>query len=117
MGNKQNNLKDINKKDQKENVKGNNGLYMHIQFVGKDLINFYNNLIASEKLKCIKDFWNFEKIEENLSITEQINNYFKFLENQKKDEKRDEKETFIIKVKNISEQVVNHFLEEMNKLE
>ena len=128
MGNEQNNKKDKSRKDmQEEDVKKekekkeldkkNNNFYMHIQFVGEDLTNFYENLIASKNLICIKDYWIFEKIEENLPIIEQINNYFSFLENQKLSKKRNEKETLIIKVKNISSQEINLFLEKMNNLE
>jgi len=123
MGNNQNNTKDksgkdkVKDNDKKEHDKKNNHFYMHIQFVGEDLTNFYKNLIASENLICIKDYWIFEKIDENLSITEQINNYFSFLENQKVNRKRNEKETLIIKVKNISSQEINLFLEKMNNLE
>jgi hypothetical protein len=128
IGNEQNNKKDKSRKEMKEEDvkkekekkeldKKNNNFYMHIQFVGEDLTKFYQNLIASENLICIKDYWIFEKIEENLPIIEQINNYFSFLENQKLSKKRNEKETLIIKVKNISSQEINLFLEKMNNLE
>ena len=60
------------------------------------------------------DFW---KKEENISIKDQINKYFQFLEKQKESEKRDEKETLIIKFKNISDSEINNLLEKMNKLE
>ena len=82
MGNRQNKTKA--KKDKQEEDTKNNKFYMHIQFIGEDLTNFIENLKNTEQLKCIKDYWIFEKNEENISIENQINKYFQFLEKQNK---------------------------------
>ena len=59
MGNSQNKTKA--KKDKQEEDTKNNKFYMHIQFIGEDLTNFIENLKNTEQLKCIKDYWIFEK--------------------------------------------------------
>ena len=89
---------------------------MHIQFIGQNLKTFRKQLLSSQNLKCIKDYWNFAKIEENLSINDQINNYFQILENNKDNLEVGKKESLIIKVRNIIDPEINNILDKMNKL-
>ena len=90
---------------------------MHIQFIGQNLTQFYEKLLRSNKIKCIQKFWNFEKIKDNSSTIDQINEYFQFLENEKNNSKRDNKEILIIKVKNMLESEIDNCLNKMNNLE
>ena len=89
---------------------------MHIQFIGQNLKTFRKQLLSSQRLKCIKDYWNFEEIEDNLSINDQINNYFQILENNKYNLEVGKKESLIIKVRNIIDPEINNILDKMNKL-
>ena len=136
MGNKQNNKKEeeINKKEEQNNKKEEqnnkkeeqnnineeqkNHFSMHIQFIGQNLTSFYNQLLSSQELKSIKDYWNFEKIEENLSITNQIKNYFEILEKNKDNDKDnlEVKESVIIKARNTNDHEIKEILTKMNNL-
>ncbi len=53
--------------------KDENQYSMNIKLIGKNLKNFDNLIKSSNKLKCIKNFWKFEQLEDNSKIMEQLN--------------------------------------------
>ena len=97
--------------------KGENIYSMNIKYIGKNLKNFVNLIKSSNKLKCIKNFWKFEQLEDNRTIMEQLNNYFNILEKDKEDTNFNKKNVLIVKVKNIFEPEVNCIYDKINKLE
>ena len=92
--------------------------YMHLKFIGFNNQNFSNNLKNTPSLHDIIKFWKIEPLE-NINILDQINSYFKFLEEKRNDEKNKDlslRECLIIKINNAFEQEMNLIFEKMNNL-
>ena len=99
--------------------------YMHIQIIGKNMQNFLLMISGSAKSikakesnrKNIEDYWDFDYFPEK-TVDEQINDYFKLLQNNRDsdDQTKNIRESLIVKIKNPSDPLVNKILEKMNKL-
>ena len=87
--------------------------YMRIQIIGEGMDNFYNNIKTTKKYKTIKEYWEFEIGCKTLN--EQIEKYFKKLEEKKK-RNINMRESTIIKVNNVKESIIDDFLKKMNDL-
>ena len=102
--------------------------YMHIQLIGKDMTKFLKLISGSpfpskakqkeNERKKIEDFWDFDYSKE-LEISEQIEEYFKFLFEIKNNNNYNKqlKETLIIKLdKPHDNKIIESILENLNKL-
>ena len=88
MGNASNDLKD--------------SYFMNVKIIGFNMENFFK--VIQESQKVIKELWNFEQLEQNQDVIEQIKKYFDILQKNLDDEnniKQNIRETLIIKVNNI----------------
>ena len=89
---------------------------MNVQLIGEGMIDFFNIIKSSSRYKTIKDYWTFE-YEEGISINEQLQNYFNKLENEKEKKNNDMKESLILKVNNLKDDIIEKMIEKMDKLE
>ena len=77
--------------------------YMHLKFIGLNIQKIYNNFKNSPSLHEIIKLWDIDSLEDT-DLLEQINEYFDFLQNKRKDEDNKDlclKECLIIKINNI----------------
>ena len=93
-------------------------LYNHLKFIGLNIQKFYNNFKNSLTLHEIIKLWDIDSLEDT-DILEQINEYFDFLQNKRKDEDNKDlclRECLIIKMNNIFDPLINFIFEKMNEL-
>ena len=91
---------------------------MHINFIGRNLHTFYNELKKSDTLKNIIKLWDIDPLQK-IDINKQIKNYFDILDKYKADENnknRNIRECLILKVNNIFDPEVNVIINRMNNL-
>ena len=104
MGNSSNDLKD--------------SYFMNVKIIGFNMENFFK--VIQEYQKVIKELWNFEQLEQNQDVIEQIKKYFDKLQKNLDDEnniKQNIRETLIIKVNNIFDPEINLIIDLMNRLD
>ena len=104
MGNASNDLKD--------------SYFMNVKIIGFNMENFFK--VIQESQKVIKELWNFEQLEQNQDVIEQIKKYFDKLQKNLDDEnniKQNIRETLIIKVNNIFDPEINLIIDLMNRLD
>ena len=89
---------------------------MNVQIIGEGMIDFFNIIKSANRYKTIKDYWTFD-YKDNLSINEQIQNYFDKLEKEKENGNNNMKESLIIKVNNLKDEIIDTMLEKMDNLE
>ena len=89
---------------------------MNIQIIGERTLEFYQIIKTTSRYKTIKDYWNFY-YEEDKSLEEQVQNYFDKLEKEKKSFNNNMKETLIIKVNNLKDNIIEKALDRMNKMD
>ena len=102
---------------------GNSGNYnkdlyfMNIKIIGPNIQKFYEEIKKTQK--TIKELWNFEPLEENKEIKEQINNYFKKLYKNLEDNNNNKniREALILKINNIFDTEVTLIIKLMDKLD
>ena len=98
------------------NEQNNDSFYMHIQIIGENMNNFEENIKATKKYKTIKEYWKFENIYNNLSLNEQIDKYFEYLQREK-EKNINMRESLIMKVNKLNNKIIDDFLEKMNNLD
>lgn len=94
MGNSSNDLKD--------------SYFMNVKIIGYNMENFFK--VIQESQRVIKELWNFEELEQNQDVIEQIKKYFDKLQKNLDDEnniKQNIRETLIIKVNNLFDPEIN----------
>ena len=89
---------------------------MNVQIIGEGMIDFFNIIKSTSRYKTIKDYWTFD-YEDNISINEQLQNYFDKLEKEKEYDNNNMKESLIIKVNNLKDEIIETMLEKMDNLE
>ena len=88
---------------------------MNVQIIGDGIIDFYNIIKTTNRYKTIKDYWDFD-YEENISINEQVNIYFDKLEKEKRKFNNNMKESLIIKVYDLKDDIIEKMFEKMDNL-
>ena len=88
--------------------------YMHITIIGESMRSFYNTIKTTTKYRTIKNYWKIDILEDNLSLTEQINIYFNWLK--KINNEKNLREAIIIKIPNVKDEIINIIMEKMNNL-
>jgi hypothetical protein len=82
--------------------------YMHVQLIGLNLENFYQEIKKVNPQKKIKEFWDFTLNNNPESLEKEINNYFDKLKSNYDNRITDEiRETLIFKIDNFSPQIEN----------
>ena len=90
--------------------------FMNIKIIGPNINKFYEEIKKTQK--AIKELWNFEPLEENKEIKEQIKNYFKKLyQNLEDNNNNNIREVFILKINNNFDPEVKLIIELTNKLD
>ena len=87
---------------------------MHITIIGENMRSFYNTIKTTTKYRTIKNYWKIDILEDNLSLTEQINIYFNWLK--KINNEKNLREAIIIKIPNVKDEIINIIMEKMNNL-
>ncbi len=107
----------------------NNGeldkFYMHIQLIGENMSNFLlmisgpNTSLRAKQSnrKFIEDYWDFD-YSLDFSLQKQVDDYFEILKNNKnsQDQTKNIRECHIVKIKDISDQLIEIITEKMNEL-
>ena len=88
---------------------------MNIQIIGERVSEFYQIIKTTSRYKTIKDYWNFY-YEEDMSLDEQVQNYFDKLEKEKENFNNNMKETLIIKVNSLKDNIIDKALDRMNNM-
>ena len=82
--------------------------YMHVQLIGLNLENFYQEIKKVNPQKKIKEFWDFTFNNNPESLEKEINNYFDKLKSNYDNQITDEiRETLIFKIDNFSPEIEN----------
>ena len=101
----------------------NDTFYMNIQLIGSNMNKFIDNIKKSiTNIEKLWD-WNYEPLNNNININNQINDYFDKLEKIKDEYEENEeltkdiRETLIIKVNKIVDSEVSLIFERMEQLD